>query len=665
MRLAATESLRLVALLVALAPATAVGQIYHFSSAGDDADVGSPAAPKRTLAHAASLMAPGVTLRFRRGDAWYEGKTGLLIEGLQGTAQAPVVLEAYGSGPLPIIAAMFLFDTDWRDEGGGLWSHVGSSLQTCFLDGRRLKKVMLTDLDAADEFAVDAGRVYLFGHGNPAQKTVEAASGVADEALTISNSEHVTVRELSLRGGDTGTVMVIAPTAHVVFERVEIRRCSHGALSFAPGAQGTVHLQPVVRESLLDKDWETYLNSPDYLNVDMEPTGDGISFAGAVEGGRIEDNELVDFGHTAIKMEAINSGHYGVHNCVVTRNVVRLETSNYCRALSVLGYEGRSTKNVISRNLFYEMSQSSKLGGNDNLFVANVIWRLHPGVPAGSKTGGGINGLQLQAPPLDPLRVARGNRIVHNTFVDFDRAGLYVHAGSEVNEIRNNLFVRPSRFAYEAATGASAQIVTNNGVWLASSTDALIRIDGVSYTVAEADATSATFSDNLQEPPAFVDAPHGDFRLKPTSPYRAAGVNVVRPGEVLVDMDGQPWDPMTPSVGAYQYRAAPPDAGVPTHDAGVPDADAPTPPPDTGGRDSRSDASEINDLASPGDVTIADIRVDVPVVTNDAAPDGSGSAADAGQQPRTSAGCSCQTSAPSSLGLVLLLLALTRRRAAN
>jgi hypothetical protein len=84
-------------------PPTPGVQYYVDSSLGDDANPGtSPAAPWRSLAPVqARSFAPGDALNFARGSLW----TGGLVIADSGTADRPLTLRAYGSGPRPVFRA--------------------------------------------------------------------------------------------------------------------------------------------------------------------------------------------------------------------------------------------------------------------------------------------------------------------------------------------------------------------------------------------------------------------------------------------------------------------------------------------------------------------------------------------------------------------------------
>ncbi|MEU5918898.1 right-handed parallel beta-helix repeat-containing protein [Streptomyces sp. NPDC047141] len=103
------------------APATAAGSVTHVDCSRPTAGDGSQNAPFNTIAQAnGKTYGPGDTLAFASGTTC----TGALAPRGSGTAAAPIVLTAYGTGALPVIDgggapnAVSLTDQDhWRISG--------------------------------------------------------------------------------------------------------------------------------------------------------------------------------------------------------------------------------------------------------------------------------------------------------------------------------------------------------------------------------------------------------------------------------------------------------------------------------------------------------------------------------------------------------------------
>jgi len=95
------------------------GTVLYFSQAGDNANPGTEASPKRDLSGLNHNSLPaGSTLRFRRGDVW----TGMskTLENLNTNADAPLVFEDYGQGDRPEFQAlsnnMFNLGGNWNNQ---------------------------------------------------------------------------------------------------------------------------------------------------------------------------------------------------------------------------------------------------------------------------------------------------------------------------------------------------------------------------------------------------------------------------------------------------------------------------------------------------------------------------------------------------------------------
>ncbi|MDQ0853331.1 hypothetical protein QFZ79_001442 [Arthrobacter sp. V4I6] len=82
-------------------PASAAGTAYYVSAAGNDSNSGrSSSTPWKTLTKVNSVvLAPGDTVRFRRGDTWFGG----IVTAQSGTSTAPITLNGYGTGNPPTV----------------------------------------------------------------------------------------------------------------------------------------------------------------------------------------------------------------------------------------------------------------------------------------------------------------------------------------------------------------------------------------------------------------------------------------------------------------------------------------------------------------------------------------------------------------------------------
>ncbi|MBJ6724265.1 dockerin type I repeat-containing protein [Geomesophilobacter sediminis] len=122
----------IVILLIMLMPGGALGTTYYVSTSGDDGNDGiSPATPWKSLFKLnRTLFLPGDTILFKRGDVWSGADMAPIIPASSGTAGNPITWGAYGSGPNPVLTAASYRSkaSDWKNEGGNIWSTGGITL---------------------------------------------------------------------------------------------------------------------------------------------------------------------------------------------------------------------------------------------------------------------------------------------------------------------------------------------------------------------------------------------------------------------------------------------------------------------------------------------------------------------------------------------------------
>ena len=120
-------------LLLALAMClTSQATNYYIAAGGNDSNNGtSTSTPWKTLNKLNSFFGslnPGDNVYLHRGDVFY----GKIVISKSGTADAPITIGAYGSGPLPVVSG-FTTVSAWTNLGNNIWesSSAVSSLPTC------------------------------------------------------------------------------------------------------------------------------------------------------------------------------------------------------------------------------------------------------------------------------------------------------------------------------------------------------------------------------------------------------------------------------------------------------------------------------------------------------------------------------------------------------
>ena len=116
-------------------PVISTTVFYVSQSTGNDANAGTLAAPWQTIAkvnaQTNAVFTPGTSVLFKRGDVWrvsdYDGvQLAPNPSHLNGSAGNPIVFDAYGTGPNPVLQGSVAASniSDWTNIGTNLWQSV-------------------------------------------------------------------------------------------------------------------------------------------------------------------------------------------------------------------------------------------------------------------------------------------------------------------------------------------------------------------------------------------------------------------------------------------------------------------------------------------------------------------------------------------------------------
>lgn len=141
---------RVVRLILLLLPAVGFAQraCYVAATGSDNADGRTPATAFRSLNRVNALrLQPGDSVLFRRGDTF----RGTLQIRQSGAAGKPIVVDAYGSGPKPVLAGSAVV-TGWTAAGGNVWQALcaacGSRVTGLYREGISLPLGRFPNADA-------------------------------------------------------------------------------------------------------------------------------------------------------------------------------------------------------------------------------------------------------------------------------------------------------------------------------------------------------------------------------------------------------------------------------------------------------------------------------------------------------------------------------------
>src|SRR6185436_5666723 len=146
-------------------PSSPSGTTYWVATSGNDANSGSSGSPKATVQGALNSAQPGDQVRVRAGVYYQTFDTPR-----SGTASAPIHIVADGPGVvLDGSEPTLLNRTDWRSDGGGVWSQAfTAATRLVVVDStmRLYRQTSLANLNAnangmTQGWCTEGGRLYV------------------------------------------------------------------------------------------------------------------------------------------------------------------------------------------------------------------------------------------------------------------------------------------------------------------------------------------------------------------------------------------------------------------------------------------------------------------------------------------------------------------------
>ncbi|HEY9489930.1 MAG TPA: hypothetical protein VIQ51_16440, partial [Chryseosolibacter sp.] len=416
-----------------------------------------------------------------------------------------------------------------------------------------------------------SGIVYVnTGSATSGPKKVEVLPVGGRSILEMENTHFVTIRNIDFRGGSQGNIIHIeAPSSNLTFRDCIIQRGNGSGLHAENSARGD--LKPYVSNlniinCLVDKVWSHYENDPGILLG-----GDGIFLRHAVDGGLIQGNKILNWGHSGISITSYALGVHGVHNMIVELNDVSGGESGYTHAIDMNGFDGLTTHNIIRRNYFHDYSVTGHILGSFNQIYSNIFAGITvTKMPRHSHQGWGVDWSVWRYRGDGPWIEAHDNYLVNNTFADTEELSIMIgdhHTNPDPvtnNVIANNILYNFGNLGVSVGSGVRGTVpIYNNNFWQSNSSEPVVRYKNDSntkdYNASELDAAFPAYcSENTQLDPVFEEAVNRKFSLTEKSPekLRSGGTNKYATlfGKGFVDYYGNPWHPHNPSMGAIQYE---------------------------------------------------------------------------------------------------------------
>ena len=239
-RVAPMRTHLIIGTLICLASAPMLFATTYYVDAlnGNDRNQGiSQDAPWRTLAKVnESSFSPGDTILLRRGSVWREQ----FNFPSSGTSAAPITIDAYGNGPLPVVSGADLVDrAAWsQTSSASIWeTRVEFQPQVVIFDGLKgHRKSSIAAISAALDWAWESGTLHVFSSANPAQAYQRPGIeyGVRPSAINFTGRSFLILKNIEATGANAIpygegagiwaiTVHLEGPTAsHLVISKVSV-----------------------------------------------------------------------------------------------------------------------------------------------------------------------------------------------------------------------------------------------------------------------------------------------------------------------------------------------------------------------------------------------------------------------------------------------------------
>jgi hypothetical protein len=514
-------------------PQTAGARTLWVSTTGDDAGPGTLGAPLRSVQAGLNAAQPGDEVRVRPG-VYYE----TVRPPRGGTEQAPIHLVAEGPGVvLDGSDPAFLLRSDWRDDGGGVWSvPFSAAARLVVVDStmRLFKHATLADLRAgtggiAQGFALEGGRLH-----------VRPEDGLTPNGRPV----HVARFENA----------IYLDVSHVRVVGLEVRYYGTG------GSGAGIYLRGGSRREVLG-------------NVVHSIGGRSILLRVGAAEDLVEGNVCVDHRVSRWPWDAVKGreeeltfiSHRGGRGVVIRGNVVRGGFDGISCGGDT-GTEDLAADSDVHDNLIQDLgddgSELEVFAGTNVRFWNNRIADVLAGVSLAPLGKGPC--YVLYNVLVDHRRSAFKHSltstgmafVAHNSVASrhAGAAGVWPSGSWSNVAFRNNILTGNGRPAVNDDAGESQTGITFNGDLLSATGGTLFRWKGTAYATLTA-LRSATGFEALGRSgdPLFMAV--SDLRLRAGSP--AIDAAIVLPGVNDRFMGA------APDIGFWEYPAAPPDSTPP------------------------------------------------------------------------------------------------------
>lgn len=548
------------------------------SSGGSNANAGtSSGSPWQTLAkvQATTLNADDV-VQLKRGDTWHER----LVISNSGTSGHPIIVQDYGSGPLPIVDGADVVSS-WTNTSGNVWqiSYAVTPHQVFRNGTRAVSESSQGALVANYEFFYNSGTttlyVYTTTNPNSDSSTWEAGSsrygGVfinGASYITVNNLNVINISMNSASAGINFDAIGTALAGETVTNSV-VSNCWDFGIQFYTGGGGSFNVVTVtgtsVDHSYIEAGGESDLElglvgGGSLSNVTL--TNDHFSYGGVHGDPSVPSQQTfgVRLGHvltaTLTNIEADHNGTSGIGVQDGSNGITISGGSSHDNGLSHvkdcdgigLGGIGNGSSNitVTGMDVYNNFHSAIEIASTDtNQILSNVTIEYNrlrgstaaDGNAAGLKVGGGHTGQvymynliygnsdygfsTTEGSSGDPAVFLYGNTIYGNGTGGVNTANVFVNANALT--MKNNIVAQAT--GQELVVQASNTYTSDYNDFYHAAGGNFISYYGTAYsfagykTAATEDAHSISSNTNFTNPGV-------DFTLMGNSPALGSGVSL-------------------------------------------------------------------------------------------------------------------------------------------
>jgi parallel beta-helix repeat protein len=586
---------------------------YVDAKNGNDSNTGTSAAsPWKTLGKInESSLQPGDSILFKRGEVWRE-QLNLPSSGAEGR---PIVLDAYGSGPLPVISGTDPVPAaSWSVTSvAQVWqARVATEPNVVIFDGAKgAKQTALENLKQPNDWFWSAGTLYIFAPTNPAQAFAKSGveAGARMSAINLSGKSYVAIRNLEVSGANAApyalgsNIWAIAltrkgpPPGHLDLNHCVVVNSAGDGIHLEGASGSTVDSNLVANNENVGI--QIYHSLADFPVSDVTVSNNevhhnkfiGINLAGCPGGTSCRGvNNLQQIGPSKIRV--IGNRSYdngaGIYLHQTTDSLVagnlsyaNLDTSRrgegYCVGLS------GSSSNIVEKNECYQAAHAGielsidiskpAVGSSNNIIRYNVVH------------DNGSNGLMTDYHPSENNKFLynivynhpngscifannTGHMFFNNTCYN-NRNGIYLYVSKTTPQtgnitIKNNIIANSARQHIVIEAGVQGPVELSNNEYFPDDAQKFNLRNSLSDLAGWKAKTGQDVNSFFADPRFIVATPTGpnDFHLQNGSPAIGKGAqtefteglaaDLKWPEVVRVAKQEQRWD-----LGAIQHGSGP------------------------------------------------------------------------------------------------------------